>query len=471
MLDRRRRRSAHRSVVQSLERRWMFATGPAVTSAGFAYQTGHSLVFTFSADVSASLGTSDLTLQDLTDRTTISSTKFSLSYDTSTNTATFTFPGEIPARLSAGNYQAVLHADAITDAAGNPLQSDSTVSFFVLPADANGDRRVDLTDFTFLAANFNKTGQTFGQGDFNYNGTVDLTDFTILAGAFNTQLAPASAASPVFDVCTYYENAEFSTNYFRDAQFNVLNAPDPSHGGRFLCMGSDAHRAAIVGNGNFLGAYYNTLNSPGYLLTTPDEKADAIEQYVQSKFTSTGEAPTYVVLNEISSGAWPNTPAYRTWLKGVVYKLNVVYGHEVILFSPFPAPANNAADWQYLAKYSTIAVENYLSGAEMLAQGESVTWAQSQYQRSMNAYLFNVGVPYDRFILAEDFAQSTAGNGWGRDGVSYADWDAAITARSAGAHNVNFAGFISYAWSSNQMQDSEADLVHYEQTYRAATLP
>jgi hypothetical protein len=466
-----RRRFAEQVIaLDSLEPRKLFAA-PSVTSASFDAQSRHALVFTFSGDVNASLDVSDLVVQNLTDRTTLQQDEVALSYNADTNTATFTFPFFANGQLPPGNYFATLHHDAITDATGAALAADATVSGFVLPGDANQDRAVDLTDFTILTANFNATGRDLSHGDFNADGAVDLTDFTILAANFNRRLAPAMAASRAFDVCTFYENAEFSTNYFRQPQFDVLNAPDPANGGRFLCMGTDAHRAEIAANGNFLGAYYNTLNSPGYLKTTPDEKADQIQQYVVSNFTSTGEQPTYVVLNEISSGAWPNTPAYRTWLKGVVYRLNVVYGHEVILFSPFPTPANNAADWQYLAQYSTIAVENYLSGAEMAAQNDSVSWAQSQYQRSLSAYQNNVAVPWDRLILAEDFAQSTAGNGWGRDGVDAAAWDAAITARSTAAHNLHFAGFISYAWSGNQMQASEADLVHFEQTYRAATLP
>jgi hypothetical protein len=53
---------------------------------------------------------------------------------------------------------------------------------------------VDLTDFTFLAANFNTTsGATWLQGDYNYDGKVDLTDFTFLAANFN-QTAPTGAA-------------------------------------------------------------------------------------------------------------------------------------------------------------------------------------------------------------------------------------------------------------------------------------
>jgi hypothetical protein len=79
------------------------------------------------------------------------------------------------------------------------MLSDATQDFFILAADANRDRHVDLTDFTILASNFNKTGKAFSQGNFDYDasGSVDLTDFTILAARFNKSLAAPATASAV----------------------------------------------------------------------------------------------------------------------------------------------------------------------------------------------------------------------------------------------------------------------------------
>jgi hypothetical protein len=59
---------------------------------------------------------------------------------------------------------------------------------YTYSGDANLDRTVDLTDFTILASNFNRTGKFWYDGDFNYDGTVDLTDFTLLASNFNQSL-------------------------------------------------------------------------------------------------------------------------------------------------------------------------------------------------------------------------------------------------------------------------------------------
>ena len=120
----------------------------------------------------------DVTVTNLTTGDSVTPTGWT--YDADTNTVTFAMPP-----LTDGNYHAVLSAAGVSDPAGNHPAADATVDFFVLAADANHDRTVDLTDFTVLAANFNGTAKTWPQGDFNYDGHVDLTDFTILATNFN----------------------------------------------------------------------------------------------------------------------------------------------------------------------------------------------------------------------------------------------------------------------------------------------
>src|SRR5439155_24899993 len=75
---------------------------------------------------------------------------------------------------------------------------DNTAILFryTLHGDSNLDGGVNLTDFTYLAANFNGTNKNWVQGDYNYDGNVNLTDFTFLASNFNQNL-PAAAAPPV----------------------------------------------------------------------------------------------------------------------------------------------------------------------------------------------------------------------------------------------------------------------------------
>jgi hypothetical protein len=143
----------------------------------------------FSEDVGPSLTPGNMGFQDLASPAIYDA---NLSYSSATHDAAFSVQG--PGVLPEGNYRAVLDGSRVTDIAGNTMSGAATFNFFVLPGDANYDRHVDLTDFTVLAANFNKTGRDFTQGNFNYDaaGKVDLTDFTILAANFNRSLAPAT---------------------------------------------------------------------------------------------------------------------------------------------------------------------------------------------------------------------------------------------------------------------------------------
>jgi len=75
---------------------------------------------------------------------------------------------------------------------GQTVDDSAVLMRYTFAGDGNLDGTVDLTDFTFLAQNFNGTGKNWLQGDYNYDGSVDLTDFTFLAANFN-QTMPADA--------------------------------------------------------------------------------------------------------------------------------------------------------------------------------------------------------------------------------------------------------------------------------------
>ena len=456
-----------RVLMQPLEERVLFAA-PFVTSTVFNYQTGHSFAVTFSANVGASIASTDLVLYNLTDRTTVPTSKIALSYNSTTNVATFTFPGFAGGILPDANYQATIYATQVTDGSGTPMPSDSIAGFFVYTADANHDRIVDTIDFNSLAANFGQSGRTFSQGNFNYSGSVDTIDFNLLTASFGRTSAAAGAVPKAIDVATFNATPDGSADHFGQTQFDRLNVVWT--GGRFLAMGGDSHRGEIVAKGNSLAVYYNnlTVNIGG---SNGFGRADDIQNtWITPNFTSTGQQPTWIVLNEISSSLWPGDASYRQWVKDVVFKLHVVYGHEVVIYAPFDHPGANAADWQYVAKYAYIAAENYLDGAAINASGNSVAWCQSQYQLTKTSYA-NLGVPASRLILGEDFAQTVSGTGWGRSGVSYAGWDNALIARGHAAQNLAFPGFISYGWGKNGMLVPEADMVHFEDTYLSVPLP
>ena len=166
---------------------------PALLASDFHFATApHRLSFQFSLNVSASLTTSDLLLENLTSGLVVPPSSMALSYDGQTNTATFTFPGLPGNILADGNYRATIRAQDVTDPAGNPLAADVLFNFFFLTADANHDARVNLSDFNILASNFGQQPRDFTQGDFNYDGRVNLQDFNILATRFGTVLTAPS---------------------------------------------------------------------------------------------------------------------------------------------------------------------------------------------------------------------------------------------------------------------------------------
>jgi hypothetical protein len=269
-----------------------------------------------------------------------------------------------------------------------------------------------------------------------------------------------------FEICTF-QCPGTQDYHFCQSQFDHLN--NVTTNGKFLAMGSDTHRPEINANGNFLAIYYNTLND-GWTTMTGAQKADAIHNWAVANFSSNGSPPQWIILNEISAGTWPSNASYRAWVIAVCSRLKNTYNHAVIVCSPFPNAANNGADWVSLSGNAYIAIEGYLSGALINSHANSVTWCQSQYQSYKDHYT-NMGVPSAKIYLVEHFAQTTTGTNWGRGGCSYAGWDNAINARSQAAHNVGFAGFVSFAWGFNQMLVSDADLLHFEDTYRAKTLP
>jgi hypothetical protein len=277
---------------------------------------------------------------------------------------------------------------------------------------------------------------------------------------------PALAVTDMrFDVDTFDATPEGSADHMNQTLFNDLNFTTID--GHVIAMGTDAHGPEIGEAGNELGSYYNTWTNiyNGQSTKSGADAADTINAYVV-KGTTNGPKPTWVVLNEISGSLWPSSATYRQWVVDTATRLHDVYGYEVIAYAPFANPANNNSDWAALANVAYIGVENYLSGAEVKAQNFSLSWVQGQYASSIASYA-NRGVPASRLILGEEFANTVAGTGYGRDGVSQADWDATIRVRSQAIYNLNFAGFIGYAWSKNGMGLSDADMLDGEDTYRS----
>lgn len=118
----------------------------------------------------------------------------SIEYDETTSIARWNFSSSLP----DGNYRATLLAGSVADASNVLLPATSTFDFFVLAADANRDRKVDVNDLYILSQHWLGTGKTFSQGDFNYDGMVDQKDLGIMAQRWQAYLAePPPAAPPV----------------------------------------------------------------------------------------------------------------------------------------------------------------------------------------------------------------------------------------------------------------------------------
>ncbi|MGI8908490.1 MAG: hypothetical protein ACR2IE_18600 [Candidatus Sumerlaeaceae bacterium] len=267
-----------------------------------------------------------------------------------------------------------------------------------------------------------------------------------------------------FDYALYGCPCYVSTNCFCQEHFDHLNWV--STNGHYLQTTTDNQLSGVTANGNGLAAYWNDLNT-GWTYTSSAQHADNIHSWVTANFVP---KPTWLTLNEISAGTWPGNQAYRTWLVGVVDRLKNTHGYSVVLYSPFANPGANGADWQAVTQHCYIGIENYLSGEEVKAQNFSVAWCQAQYQSSKNSYM-NLGVPASKLFLAEHFSHTVAGTGWGRAGISYAEWDKCIIARMTGLRNVGFPGVLTYAWRGNGMAVPVADMIHFIDTYAAQALP
>ena len=164
----------------------------SVTQSSFLFETApHRLTFRFSANVQSSLTVSDLVLRNLTNNTTVPPGSINLAYDTTTNTATFAFPGYAGGVVPDGRYRATIAAGAVTDPNGQPMGADHSYDFHHLRGDANRDARVNLSDFNILTLNYGQSNRTFSQGDFNYDAVVNLQDFNALANRFGYDLPPA----------------------------------------------------------------------------------------------------------------------------------------------------------------------------------------------------------------------------------------------------------------------------------------
>jgi hypothetical protein len=64
---------------------------------------------------------------------------------------------------------------------------------YTLPGNANLDETVNISDLNKVLTNFDKTGMTWANGDFDYNGTVDISDLNKVLTNFDKSVGTPGA--------------------------------------------------------------------------------------------------------------------------------------------------------------------------------------------------------------------------------------------------------------------------------------
>jgi YD repeat-containing protein len=176
-------RSVRSSAIESLEQRQMLtisATPTFLYDASVGDHSPHKIQVVFGQDVGSSLVASDLLLDNVTTGEQVLS-DLVLSYNSTTKTAIFSYDPDNDSGtldvLPDGNYRAVITKDDVTSSGGG-LTSDMVLDFFVLGGDIAGatsgpnaprDRTIDFDDFIPVSQNYDLTGKTYLQGNWDYD--------------------------------------------------------------------------------------------------------------------------------------------------------------------------------------------------------------------------------------------------------------------------------------------------------------
>ena len=167
---------------------------PGLESFAFDFESGQAVSVRFDEPVAATLAAEDLIVTDARTGLPLPAWAFAFAPRGDGAGGAWTYAA---GALPDGDYTAAIAAGAVADAAGNPLDRDLTLDFFVLAGDADRDRAVTIADFAQLRAGFGGPG-LFSEGDFNYDGQVTIADFAVLRRNFGTALAPRAAATSLF---------------------------------------------------------------------------------------------------------------------------------------------------------------------------------------------------------------------------------------------------------------------------------
>jgi len=125
-----------------------------------------------------------------------------------------------------------------------------------------------------------------------------------------------------------------------------------------------------------------------------------------------------------------------------------------------------SADWQSLFAHVTLGIERYVSGKEAESAMNSVmpeqkyakaqNWAKNHYQESIDAYT-TLGIANSQLVLLEHFGNTIKQKEYGRAGVVLDTWKSTVKTRAKGAKALGLSGYMGYAWSGNEFQETGAN--------------
>lgn len=162
----------------------------------------------------------------------------------------------------------------------------------------------------------------------------------------------------------------------------------------------------------------------------------------------------WVFCNEISYKTWRQTvnEPYREWVNTFAEAL-ADGGLWPVVYSPIEDPRSEADNWSRLARAGYVGIEGYLDPVKV----DSVEYCADAYAEMRDAYV-RLGVPQERQVLVEIFAQTVAGATYGRGGLPLVDWLNVVRCRVAGAKAAGFGMIGSFEWGYNAMGVSGAEL-------------
>jgi hypothetical protein len=167
----------------------------------------------------------------------------------------------------------------------------------------------------------------------------------------------------------------------------------------------------------------------------------------------------WVFCNELSSSQWRASAneAYRVWAVSFAQALAET-GVQPVVYSPVVHPRSESDNWSALAAAAHIAIEGYLDPAAVVRARNPADYCRASYASIAASYRAQ-GVPLDRCVLVEHYAQTATGTGRGRGGLALEDWLRVIAARIAGASTAGFTHLGSYAWGYNQMSAADSEII------------